>query len=136
MDLLKSKQSEGYDYLDYAEISFNALGGVATPYLVGTQANVAIQGSWPTQTGVYLPNPLYLPFDAQNTMFYATQPCLLRLINNALWTQQLGGVLPIGFPVQIAVPAGVWFTFPDKWFLLYVVGSTVNAGVLRVKASG
>lgn len=136
MDLLKSKQSEGYDLYDYAEVPFNPAGGVNVQYAVGARQNAAIQGAWPSQTGLYLPNPLYGPFDAQNTQVYATQPCLIRLISNALVAQQLRGILPFGLPVQIAVPTGVWFTLPDKWWLMQIIGSGVAGGILMIKASG
>lgn len=136
VDSVKSRQTEGYDFYDYAEVAFNPAGAVEVNYIVGTNQNLAIAGAWPSQTGLYPPNRGYLPFDAQNTMFYATQPCLIRLINNALAAQQAIGVLPAGLPVQIAVPANVWFTFPDKWFSLLVVGSGAAGGTLTIKASG
>lgn len=136
VDSVKSRQSEGYDFYDYAEVAFNPAGGAVVQYVVGTRQNAAIQGTWPSQTGVYLPNPLYLPFDAQSTQVYATQPCLIRLINNALTAQQFAAILPLGLPVQIAIPAGVWFNLPDKWWLMTVIGSGVAGGTLMIKASG
>lgn len=133
---VKSRQGEGYDFYDYAEVAFEALGGIEETYVVGTNMNAAVQGAWLSESGLYPPSPLYLPVDAQNTLFYATQPCMVRLYSRALYAQQVAGILPAGPPVQIAIPSGVWFTLPDKWYWLQVVGSTASAGTLRVKSSG
>lgn len=53
MNEIKSRQSEGYDYYDYREHQFNAAGGVETPYVAGNAANVAVPGSWPSDSGIY-----------------------------------------------------------------------------------
>ena len=136
VDQIKSRQTEGYDLYDYAEVAFQAAGGVEAVYLVGTRQNALIQGAWPSQTGVYLPNPAYLPFDAHSTQVYATVPCFIRLINNALTAQMVGGILPLGLPVQIAIPAGAWFNLPDKWWMMQIIGSGVAGGTLSIKSSG
>ncbi len=80
--------------------------------------------------------------DAQNTLFYADVACNIRLVNRALASQQVAGVLPgpgvfpAGFPIQITIPAVTWITLPDKWFVIYAVAVGAVAGTLIIKASG
>ena len=78
----------------------------------------------------------YLPVDGQNTLFFADVACNIRLVSRALVSQQVLGVLPAGFPVQITIPATTWFTLPDKWFMLYAVAVGAVAGTLIIKVSG
>ncbi len=134
-----SLQGEGYDFYDAVQLPFLAAGGAEVQYLVGTAANLAILGSWPTrETALLVPHArtAVVPFDAQSTLFIATQPCFIRLINGLLIDQQVLGVLPAGDPVQIPIPAGVWMNLPDKWVILVVVGQGAAPGVLTIKASG
>ena len=82
---------------------------------------------------------LYLPVDAQNTMFYASVPCLIRLTNRALVAQQVLGILPatvLDVPVQIEIPATIWITLPDKWFIISAIAVGPVAGTLIIKTSG
>ena len=127
------------DFYDSIQLPFLAAGGVEVQYLVGTAANVTLLGSWPIKEPNMLvvhPRTGIVPFDAQNTLFISTQPCLIRLINSLLIDQQVLGILPAGDPVQIPLQAGTFYTLPDKWVVLLVVGAGAAPGVLTVKASG
>lgn len=44
---------EGYDFYDYRELEFPAAGVVESPYLVGFEQNVAIQGAWHSENAIY-----------------------------------------------------------------------------------
>lgn len=127
--LEKSRQRLGYDYYDYAAIAFTA---VEQAYTVGTNANAALVGSWPSESG--------LPVEGQVTRLYATQDCLIRFVPRWIVMRQALAVghpflIPAGLPVQTPVPANTWIVFPDKWIYLYVV-SVLNNGVLRLEVSG
>ena len=54
MNDFKGRQSEGYDFYDYREMNFNAPGGAEAPYVAGNASNVAVAGSWPSETGRYV----------------------------------------------------------------------------------
>ena len=56
-----------YEYNDYAEISFTA---TETSYTVGTNANKAEAGSWPSSV------------TAKSVLLYATQDCYVRFNGN------------------------------------------------------
>jgi len=83
-----------------------------------------------------------MPDDAQNTLLIATQPCYIRFRNKALISRQtlqlmgLGGGLPAGLPVQIPIQANTFYSFPDKWVIINVVGQGVAAGTITIKPSG
>ena len=140
----KSSQGEGYDFYDYDELAFEGAGGADVNYVVGTNQNAAIQGAWPSELGVYPPDPLYLPVDGQNTMFYADVACLIRLVSRNLAARQAllvanpadPGGLPAGFPLQIVIPATTWITLPDKWYIIYAIAVGDVAGTLIIKTSG
>jgi len=81
------------------------------------------------------------PDNAQNTILIATQACFIRWRSKELIGRQslqlagLGGGLPAGLPVQVPIAANVWYTLPDKWVIINVVGQGV-AGVITIKTSG
>lgn len=132
MDSVKSRQTEGYDFYDYAEVVFNATGGAEVTYTVGTQANAAILGSWPSQSTL----PVPIPFDAQHTVVLSDVECFIRLINSTLLGQQALAILPAGFPVQIRIRANVETTLRNKWVQMRIVGSGLAGGTIRIRSSG
>jgi len=82
------------------------------------------------------------PHNAQNTLFYADVPCLIRMVSRELIARWLASaVLPPPFSawpiplVQVLIPATTWITLPDKWAILRVVSDGVD-GTLIVKTSG
>jgi len=213
MDKRKSTQGEGYDLYDAVDDrAFNAAGAAEVYYVVGTNQNVAIQGAWPSETGLYqnslltvniapppappvmnvtvangllfaagqsvrivdsaghMDNVIALvvgnvltmalpitigftlangaavysakPDNAQNTILIATQPCFIRWRSKELIGRQtlqlmgLGGGLPAGLPVQIPIQANTFYSFPDKWVIINMVGQGAAAGTITIKASG
>ena len=155
MNDTKGRQGEGYDFYDFAAINFNAGGGAEVAYIAGANARAAIPGLgaldaaiWPiSETFPAIP-PFFpglgIPHDAQDTHFYSSQPCLLRLVNRSTimrWMLALAAGVPFSaWPipvVQIQLRANVDYVFPDKWAVLYVVAQLgQQAGTLTVKASG
>ena len=150
----KSRQGEGYDFYDYDELAFNALGGLEVAYIVGTNARAAMPGmgaldaavwpiseTYPAIPAVGFPG-LGCPHDAQNTLFYTDQECVIRLVSRGLITRWVASVVA-GAPfsawpipvVQVTIPATTWITLPDKWAVIYVVGTGL-AGTLVIKPSG
>lgn len=125
-----AKQSMAFDHYDYATLE---AGAVEQVYVVGTLANAALAGTWPAEGG--------LPSEAQYTRFYATQDVLIRLIPVWLIGRQALPAghpfqIPAGFPVQILIPAGVYYDVDVKWIrLMYVRAGAVDAG-LRVEVRG
>jgi len=129
MQLDKARMIEGYDYYDYAEIAF---GATETSYTVGTNANAALSGSWPSEGGY--------PVEAQSTLLYATQDCYVRLLPRWIVVRQnLPTAAPFkmssGLPLQMRVPAGVYFETKVKWIVLYVQRVDTD-GTLYVWAEG
>lgn len=100
------------DYYDYAEISFTA---TQIPYLVGTNANVAVAGTWPYVAGVPT-------LAAKRLLVYATQDCYVRFL-----TPVMGGATA----VQMRIYADTWYSIPLAVLALYVVRVAAN-GTLRV----
>lgn len=86
------------DYDDEAEISFSV---APTLYVVGTNANAALLGSWPLDPVSGLPLA-----DAKNTLFMATKDCFVRFRSPLAVAQRLF--------------AGVYYTFNRRWAVLYV----------------
>jgi hypothetical protein len=150
----KARQGEGYDFYDFASINFNAGGGAEVAYVAGANARAAVLGLlldaaiWPISETLPAVPPIFpglgVPHDAQDTHFYASQPCLLRLVNrNTImrWILALAAGAPwSAWPipvVQIQLRANVDYVYPDKWAVLYVVAQAAQqAGTLMVKASG
>src|SRR3990170_2787598 len=139
MNDIKSKQIEGNDFYDFANIAYNAGGGLETAYIVGTNARAAIPllgvgdaAIWPISETYPAVPPLFpglaCPHNAQSTLIRATSPVLIRLVSRELVARWFGTLLA-GAPfslwpiptVQIQLPANTWFTLPDKWAVLYVV---------------
>lgn len=155
MNNLRTKQSEGYEFYDYASINFNAGGGAETAYVAGTNARASVPGLgaldaavWPISETYPVVFPFFpglvCPHDAQDTHFYSSVPCLLRLVTRNDVTRWMLALLA-GAPwsawpipkVQIQLRANVDYTFPDKWAILYVVAQAAQqGGTLMVKASG
>lgn len=151
----KTKQIEGNDYYDYANVNYNAGGGAEVAYIVGTNARAALPllgvadaAIWPiSETYPAIP-PLFpglaCPHNSHSTLIRATSPILIRLVSRELVTRWIASLI-VGAPfsawpiptVQIQLPANTWFTLPDKWAILYVVAQPLQlAGILTVKASG
>lgn len=155
MNELKGRQGEGYDFYDFAAINFNAGGGAEVAYVAGTNARAAIPGLgvgdaaiWPISE-TFPPIPpffpgLGMPHNTQDTHFYSSVPCLLRLVTREdifRWMLALLAGAPFSawpiLKVQIQLRANVDYTYPDKWAVLYVVAQVgQQAGTLMVKASG
>jgi len=207
---IESTQAEGYDFYDAVNaMAFNVFGGAEVHYVVGTNANAAVLGSWPTETGVSAVSLLVLPVaiganvfpvvnaalfavgdwvrivdaagqmdnvvaailpgnilvmalpsalaftpvnlaavyssrpdNAQNTLLIATQACFIRLRNVEFISRQgrtqlgLPAGLPAGVPVQIPIQANTFYTLPDKWVIINVVGQGAAAGTITIKTSG
>lgn len=82
------------------------------------------------------------PDNAQNTILIATQTCFIRFRSKELIGRQtnlrigLGGGLPAGLPVQIPIQQNTFYSFPDKWVVINVVGQGAIAGTITIKTSG
>ncbi len=82
------------------------------------------------------------PDNAQNTILIATQACFIRFRSKELIGRQtlqllgLGGGLPAGLPVQIPIAGNTFYTLPDKWVIINVVGQGAVAGAITIKMSG
>jgi len=82
------------------------------------------------------------PENAQNTQIIATQDCFIRWRSKELIGRQtlqlvgLGGGLPAGLPVQIPIQANTFYSFPDKWVIINIVGQGAVAGTITIKTSG
>ena len=155
MNDTKGRQGEGYDFYDFAAINFNAGGGAEGAYIVGANARAAVPGLgvgdaaiWPISETFPAIFPIFpglgMPHNAQETHFYASVPCLLRLITKDdifRWMLALQAGAPFSaWPipkVQIQLRATTEFIYSDKWAILYVVAQPAQlAGTLMVKASG
>ena len=155
MNKVKSSQGAGYDFYDFAAINFNAGGGAEVAYVAGTNARASVPGLgvldaaiWPISETYPVVFPFFpglaCPHDAQDTHFYSSVPCLLRLVTRndvTRWMLALAAGAPFSaWPipkVQIQLRANVDYTLPDKWAVLYVVAQAAQAaGTLMVKASG
>lgn len=155
MNDIKSRQGEGYDFYDAAIIVYNAGGGAEVGYVVGTNARAAVPGLgvgdqaiWPVSETFPVIPPIFpglaLPHDAQDTHFYASSPCFIRLVskNDVIrWMLALQAGAPwSAWPIpkmQIPLRANVDYVYADKWALIYVVAQPgMAAGTLSVKASG
>ena len=151
----KGRQGEGYDFYDYDELAFNAVAPAAeVAYIAGANARAAMPGmgvldfavwpiseTYPAIPAVGFPG-LGCPHNAQNTLFYADVPCLIRMVSRELITRWLVSAVPpppfSAWPiptVQVLIPATTWITLPDKWAIIYVIGTGV-AGTLIIKTSG
>ena len=148
----KSRQGEGYDFSDYEEILFNA-GLPPLVYIAGANARAAVplmlldEAIWPiSETYPAIPAEgfpaLGCPHNVQNTLFYSDQECQIRLVSRELiarWVASVVAGAPLSvWPipvVQITIPATTWITLPDKWAIIYVVG-TGAIGTLNIKMSG
>lgn len=149
----KSRQGEGYDFYDYDELAFNAVGGVEVAYIAGTNARAAIPlmlldaAIWPiSETYPAIPAQgfpaLGCPHDAQDTQIFSDEPVDIRLVSRELiqrWTASVVAGAPFSvWPIpilQVTYPANAWFVLPDKWAIIYAVGVDVG-GTLLIKASG
>ena len=154
MNDTRGRQGEGYDFYDFAAISFNAGGGAEVAYIVGTNARVAVPGLlldnaiWPVSETFPAIPPLFpglaMPHNAQDTHLYSSQPCLLRLVTREdifRWMRALATGVPFSaWPipkVQIQLRQNVDYVYADKWVILYVVAQAAQlAGTLYMKASG
>lgn len=105
MSVLPPERST-YEYDDYASVAFT---DTETSYTVGTNANSAVSGSWPTG------------LKAQSILLYATQDCYVRF-DNALG-------------VQHRLFAGNFYMFHRRCSTIYVVRVTAD-GTLHIWLEG
>ena len=105
-----------YKLFDGTSINFT---DVAQSYTVGTGANAAVDGSWPT-IGVGV------PFPTKKVSFYATQDVLIRFTNLEAYLQQAGGILPAGNFVQQTFLANTWHEIELECISISVVRSAIN----------
>ena len=111
-----------YDYDDYADIAFNAVGGVEVRYIVGANAFLADPAS--------VADPTIPMFEAKCVLLLPTVDCLVRFEPNYL--------LPAGASIRVQHPILVAFspyTIFRRFTALHVIGA-VGAGVLRVHFLG
>ena len=125
----KGVQVEGFDFSDYTAQPFTA---VVDTYIVGTDANAALPGSWPNEGA--------LPAEAQSILLLSDQDCTIQIISLKLIQRQaLPATNPLfiaaGFPVGQLVPQNIPFRLPDKAVIIYVTGVAL-AGTLNIWLSG
>ena len=119
-----------YDYDDYADIAFNAVGGVEVVYIVGTNAFLAGGLPPPISNILAVGDPTIPMFEAKCVLLLPTVDCLVRFEPNYL--------LPAGASTRIQHPILVAFspyTIFRRFTAIHVIGAA-GAGVLRVHFLG
>lgn len=103
---------------DGTTINFTA---VEQAYTIGTGANAAVSGSWPT-IGVGV------PFPTKKVVFHATQDVLIRFVNLEAYLQQAAGSLPgtAASFVQQTFLANTRYELDLECIIIYVVRSAVD----------
>lgn len=129
MNLPISIELRGHDLADYIEVT---VGAIELFYDVGTQANAAINGSWPKDGA--------LNQEAHHIKFYAAEDTFVRFVPLWITSRQAQPMLnplflPAGLPVQVLIPKTTLITFDLKAWRIYYVQSTAG-GKMKIWMEG
>jgi len=118
-----------YEIYDAAVLVAGAPAGLGV-YIIGTNANTAILGSWPQI--LTLPTPL--PTPAQHLKIRATVDCLIMLHSFDMLAAQAQGGYPAGLPTAIYLVGGQLYEIDFPTCILYHMQAAAGASVIYVQA--